>query len=150
MRAANVTWNGISLHNVKEMEFTSAEFTTYALRRRVPTVEARFRSEDRVRSSRRRWKRMLRFTYYTNRTGPRQGQWAMTVNGRWRVTFGFGNGDAHGERAVTAETAVRLGRYLGTGPEFWMTLQTAYDIATVDREKGRVIENEVPATARMS
>ena len=52
-----------------------------------------------------------------------------------------------GDRAVTAETAMRLGRYLGTGPEFWMTLQTAYDIATVDREKGRVIENEVPAGA---
>ena len=28
-------------------------------------------------------------------TGPRQGQWAMTVNGRWRVTFRFDDGDAH-------------------------------------------------------
>ena len=28
-------------------------------------------------------------------TGPRQGQWAMTVNGRWRVTFRFQDGDAH-------------------------------------------------------
>lgn len=55
-----------------------------------------------------------------------------------------------GERAVTAETAVRLGRYLGTGPEFWMTMQASYDIATVNREKGRVIENEVPAAAAMS
>lgn len=55
-----------------------------------------------------------------------------------------------GERAVTAETAVRLGRYLGTGPEFWMTMQTSYDIATVNFEKGRVIENEVPAAAPMS
>lgn len=36
-----------------------------------------------------------------------------------------------GDRAVTAETAVRLGRYIGTGSEFWMTLQSAYDIATV-------------------
>ena len=36
-----------------------------------------------------------------------------------------------------------LGRYLGTGPEFWMTLQSAYDVATVNREKGAVIENEV-------
>lgn len=40
-----------------------------------------------------------------------------------------------GDRAVTAETAVYLGRYLGTGPEFWMTLQSAYDIATVNRER---------------
>ena len=28
-------------------------------------------------------------------TGPRRGQWAMTVNGRWRVTFKFADGDAH-------------------------------------------------------
>ena len=55
-----------------------------------------------------------------------------------------------GERAVTAETAVRLGRYLGTGPEFWMALQSAHDIATVNREKGGVIENEVPAAASVS
>ena len=33
MRAANVTWNGISLHDVKEMDFTPGEFETYALRR---------------------------------------------------------------------------------------------------------------------
>lgn len=32
MRAANVTWKGISLHDVKEMDFTPAEFETYALR----------------------------------------------------------------------------------------------------------------------
>ncbi len=35
------------------------------------------------------------------------------------------------EVPVTADTALRLGRYLGTGPEFWMNLQAAYDIATV-------------------
>ena len=40
------------------------------------------------------------------------------------------------ERPVTAETAERLGRYLGTGPEFWMALQTACDIDAVNREKG--------------
>ncbi len=50
-----------------------------------------------------------------------------------------------GERAVTAETAVRLGRYLGTGPAFWMHLQSGYDISVVERVKGRVIEGEVPA-----
>ena len=50
-----------------------------------------------------------------------------------------------GERAVTAETAVRLGRYLGTGPAFWMNLQSAYDISVVESVKGRVIEDEVPA-----
>ena len=50
-----------------------------------------------------------------------------------------------GERAVTAETAVRLGRSLGTGPAFWMSLRSAYDISVVESVKGRVIEGEVPA-----
>ena len=50
-----------------------------------------------------------------------------------------------GERAVTAETALRLGRFLGTGPAFWMDLQTAYDISVIEDKKGRVIEEEVPA-----
>ena len=50
-----------------------------------------------------------------------------------------------GQRAVTAETAVRLGRFLGTGPEFWMNLQSAYDVSVVESAKGRVIEDEVPA-----
>ena len=49
-----------------------------------------------------------------------------------------------GERAVTAETALRLGRFLGTGPAFWMNLQTAYDISVIEDKKGRVIEEEVP------
>ena len=50
-----------------------------------------------------------------------------------------------GQRAVTAETAVRLGRFLGTGPAFWMNLQSAYDVSVVESAKGRVIEHEVPA-----
>ena len=49
-----------------------------------------------------------------------------------------------GQRAVTAETAVRLGRFLGTGPAFWMNLQSAYDVSVVESAKGRVIEYEVP------
>ena len=50
-----------------------------------------------------------------------------------------------GERAMTAETALRLGRFLGTGPALWMNLQTAYDISVVEEKKGRAIEEEVPA-----
>lgn len=50
-----------------------------------------------------------------------------------------------GERAVTAETALRLGRFLGTGAAFWMNLQTAYDISVIEEKKGRAIEEEVPA-----
>lgn len=49
------------------------------------------------------------------------------------------------ERGITAETAVRLGRHLGTGAEFWMNLQTAYDISVVEHDRGSVIDREVQA-----
>jgi antitoxin HigA-1 len=33
-----------------------------------------------------------------------------------------------GRRAITADTAVRLGHYFGTGPEFWLSLQASWDL----------------------
>jgi addiction module HigA family antidote len=54
-------------------------------------------------------------------------------------------GILRGERSITAETAVRLGRYLGTGAEFWMNLQAVHDISVIEAEKGRAIAAEVPA-----
>jgi addiction module HigA family antidote len=33
-----------------------------------------------------------------------------------------------GERAITADTALRLGAYFGTSPELWLNLQTSYDL----------------------
>jgi addiction module HigA family antidote len=48
-----------------------------------------------------------------------------------------------GRRAITAETALRLGRYFGTGPELWAQLQTNYDLAVAEREHGPVIRREV-------
>jgi antitoxin HigA-1 len=42
----------------------------------------------------------------------------------------------NGRRAITADTAVRLGRYFGNSPQFWMDLQGQYDIGVVEREKG--------------
>ena len=50
-----------------------------------------------------------------------------------------------GDRSITAETALRLGRYLGTGAAFWMNLQTAHDISLVDDQRGHQIEKEVLA-----
>jgi addiction module HigA family antidote len=38
-----------------------------------------------------------------------------------------------GERDVTADTALRLGRALGTTPEFWLNLQQAYDLRTAEQ-----------------
>ncbi|HLS73449.1 MAG TPA: HigA family addiction module antitoxin [Actinomycetaceae bacterium] len=34
----------------------------------------------------------------------------------------------HGKRAITADTALRLGRYFGMDPQFWLNLQTRYDL----------------------
>ena len=42
---------------------------------------------------------------------------------------------AREETPVTADTALRSGKVFGTGPEFWMNLQTAYDLATADRSQ---------------
>lgn len=49
----------------------------------------------------------------------------------------------HGTRRVTADTALRLGRFFGTSPEFWFGLQMDYELDTEsDRLKGR-LEREV-------
>jgi len=34
----------------------------------------------------------------------------------------------HGKRSITANSALRLGKYFGTSPEFWLNLQTGYDL----------------------
>lgn len=40
----------------------------------------------------------------------------------------------HGKRAITADTALRLGRYFNMSPEFWLNLQAHYDLE-VEKEK---------------
>jgi addiction module HigA family antidote len=50
-----------------------------------------------------------------------------------------------GQRAISAETALRLGRYFGTGAVFWMTLQGNYDLALAEQELGDRINQEVDA-----
>ncbi len=48
-----------------------------------------------------------------------------------------------GRRALTAETALRLGRYFGTGAKFWVDLQAAYDLAVAERDHGATVNREV-------
>ncbi len=48
-----------------------------------------------------------------------------------------------GKRAVTADTALRLARFFGTSPEFWMNLQAMYDLTKVKMESGSIIESDV-------
>lgn len=47
------------------------------------------------------------------------------------------------QRAITADTALRLARYFGTTPEFWMNLQTAYDVKIARQSNGSEIEHTV-------
>jgi len=54
----------------------------------------------------------------------------------------------NGRRSITADTAVRLGRYFGNGAPFWTALQSQYDIGRVERERGAEIAERVrPADA---
>jgi len=48
-----------------------------------------------------------------------------------------------GKRAVSADTALRLARFLGTTPEFWLNLQASYDLRTARARAGERIEHEV-------
>lgn len=43
------------------------------------------------------------------------------------------------ERGITAETALKIGKFLNTGPEFWMNLQTFYDIEEVAGQKSKEV-----------
>jgi len=54
----------------------------------------------------------------------------------------------NGRRAITADTALRLARYFGNSAQFWLDLQSQYEIAVVEREKGAEIAKRVrPADA---
>jgi antitoxin HigA-1 len=54
----------------------------------------------------------------------------------------------NGRRAISADTAVRLGRYFGNSAQFWIDLQGQYEITLVERDKGAEIARRVrPADA---
>ena len=48
-----------------------------------------------------------------------------------------------GNRAVTADTAMRLGRLFGMSPQTWMNLQAQYDLEVAEHELGDKIDHEV-------
>jgi addiction module HigA family antidote len=54
----------------------------------------------------------------------------------------------NGRRSITADTALRLGRYFGNSAQFWLDLQGQHDIAVVENERGAEIAKRVrPADA---
>jgi addiction module HigA family antidote len=57
------------------------------------------------------------------------------------------NDIVRGRRAITTDTAIRLGRYFGMTPEFWINLQARYDLDVADRTVRSRIEQEVTPRA---
>jgi len=53
------------------------------------------------------------------------------------------NDIVHGSRRVTANTALRLGRFFGTSPELWLGLQMDYELDAEQDRLGRRLEAEV-------
>jgi addiction module HigA family antidote len=52
-----------------------------------------------------------------------------------------------GQRAITADTALRLGRYFGMAPQFWLNLQSHYDLEQEEERLARRLEKEVKVLA---
>lgn len=52
-----------------------------------------------------------------------------------------------GRRAVTVDSALRLARYFGTTPEFWINLQARYDLDVAERTVRHIIDREVAPRA---
>lgn len=52
-----------------------------------------------------------------------------------------------GDRPITADTALRLGRYFGTSARFWMNLQLSYELAVVEQTQGEAITARVQPRA---
>ena len=53
----------------------------------------------------------------------------------------------NGKRAISVETALRLGRYFGNDAQFWMNLQAHYDLALAERDLGAPVKREVEQAA---
>ncbi|MGB6059666.1 MAG: HigA family addiction module antitoxin [Microthrixaceae bacterium] len=50
----------------------------------------------------------------------------------------------HGKRTITADTALRLGRYFGIEPQFWLNLQTRYDLELAEDLVGSQVNEIAP------
>jgi len=49
----------------------------------------------------------------------------------------------HGQRAITVDTALRLGKFFSVSPQFWLNLQSRYDLETEEDRIGEKVDEEV-------
>jgi plasmid maintenance system antidote protein VapI len=54
----------------------------------------------------------------------------------------------HGRRAITSDTALRLARFFGNSPQFWLNLQQMYDLSKARIELGDSLERDIEVYAR--
>jgi len=100
--------------------------------------------------------------------GDRAGQHSIRINEQWRICFRWQDGDAQYElakrvrvpitriaeicrrrRAITADTALRLGRFFGTTSKFWLGLQEDYDLEEELRARRREIDAIEPLASNL-
>jgi len=53
------------------------------------------------------------------------------------------NDIVNGHRPITVDTSMRLSRYFGNSPEFWLNLQQRYDVQRAERELGPQLEKKI-------
>jgi len=71
----------------------------------------------------------------------------LSINGLARglaVPPGRVSAVVNGKRAISADTALRLGRFFGVSPELWIGLQADYDLRCAQRTVGAEVERRVP------
>jgi addiction module HigA family antidote len=68
---------------------------------------------------------------------------------RWRLRYACRRigSVVKGERSVTADTALRLARFFGSSPEFWVNLQAMHDLTKAKLESGPTINRDVQPRA---
>ena len=56
----------------------------------------------------------------------------------------------NGQRPITIDTAMRLARYFGTTPDFWLNLQQRYDLVTAERKLGSKLNKKIRPLKEMA
>ena len=73
-------------------------------------------------------------------------RWASPSTG-WRATSTFQRPESSeissGKRSITADTALRLERYFGVSAQFWLNLQSRYDLKLARRKLGATLESRI-------
>jgi antitoxin HigA-1 len=82
---------------------------------------------------------MILWEEFMEPLGVTQNQMARDLD----ITVGRINDIIHGKRGITADTAVRLSKYFGTSPEFWLNLQSDFDLRKIRKNDWPAIESRI-------